>query len=40
MMENLVRILDAAVCSFDNDFKCSVMLVETSQWAEFNKVYF
>jgi len=39
MMENIARILNAACLSFDDVFKCVVMLADISQWAEFNKIY-
>jgi reactive intermediate/imine deaminase len=39
MMENIARILNAAGRSFDDVFKCTVMLADMSEWAEFNKVY-
>ena len=39
MMENIARILNAAGRSFDDIFKCTVMLADMSRWSEFNKVY-
>jgi reactive intermediate/imine deaminase len=39
MMENIARVLNAAGRSFDDVFKCTVMLADMSAWAEFNKVY-
>jgi reactive intermediate/imine deaminase len=39
MMENIARILNAQGCSFDDVFKCTVMLADMSQWGKFNKVY-
>ena len=39
MMENIAHVLNASGRSFDDVFKCLVMLADMSQWAEFNKVY-
>jgi 2-iminobutanoate/2-iminopropanoate deaminase len=39
MMENIARVLNAAGRSFDDVFKCTVMLADVSAWPEFNKVY-
>jgi reactive intermediate/imine deaminase len=39
MMENIARILNANGRSFDDVFKCTVMLADMSQWAAFNKIY-
>jgi reactive intermediate/imine deaminase len=39
MMENTARILNTAGRSFDDVFKCMVMLADMSEWMEFNKVY-
>ncbi len=39
MMENIARILNANGRSFDDVFKCTVMLADMSQWAAFNNVY-
>jgi|SRR5438105_14267162 len=39
MMDNIARILNAEGSSFDDIFKCTVMLANISEWEEFNKVY-
>lgn len=39
MMDNIARVLNAAGRSFDDVFKCTVMLADISQWAAFNDVY-
>lgn len=39
MMDNIARILNAQGRSFDDVFKCTVMLADMSEWPEFNKVY-
>lgn len=39
MMENIARILNAHGRSFDDVFKCLVMLGDMSQWTAFNRVY-
>lgn len=39
MMENIARVLNAEGRSFDDVFKCTVMLADMSEWREFNKVY-
>lgn len=39
MMENIARILNANGLSFDDIFKCTVMMADMSQWSAFNKVY-
>lgn len=39
MMDNIARILNAQGRSFDDVFKCTVMLADMSAWPEFNKVY-
>ncbi|HEY5047465.1 MAG TPA: RidA family protein [Rhizomicrobium sp.] len=39
MMENIARILNANGRSFDDVFKCTVMLADMAQWASFNSVY-
>jgi len=39
MMENIGRVLSANGRSFDDVFKCTVMLADMSQWAAFNRVY-
>jgi len=39
MMDNIARILNAEGRSFDDIFKCTVMLANMSEWEEFNKIY-
>ncbi|MGH6876371.1 MAG: RidA family protein [Rhizomicrobium sp.] len=39
MMENIAHVLNAAGCSLDDVFKCTVMLADMKQWAAFNTVY-
>lgn len=39
MMENIGRTLSDLGLSYDNIFKCSVMLADMKEWAAFNKVY-
>lgn len=39
MMENIAAVLAASGLSFDNVFKCTVMLADMAQWAAFNKIY-
>ena len=39
MMENIGAVLTANGLSFDNVFKCLVMMADMSQWGDFNKVY-
>ena len=39
MMENIARILKANGRSFDDVFKCTVMLADIKQWGTFNAVY-
>jgi len=39
MMENIARVLNAEGRSFDDVFKCTVMLADMSEWPRFNKVY-
>lgn len=39
MMENIERVLKHCGRSFDDVFKCTVMLADMSQWAAFNKIY-
>jgi 2-iminobutanoate/2-iminopropanoate deaminase len=39
MMENIARVLNSEGLSFDNVFKCTVMLADMSRWAEFNEIY-
>ncbi len=38
-LENMSAELKARGSSLDNVFKCSVMLDDIAEWAEFNKVY-
>jgi len=38
-MENIGAILKANDLSFDNVFKCTVMLADMAKWGDFNKVY-
>lgn len=38
-MENIGRVLKANGLTYDNVFKCLVMMADISKWAEFNKVY-
>ena len=38
-MENIGRVLKANGLSFDDVFKCTVMMADTSKWADFNKIY-
>lgn len=38
-MDNIAAALDFAGSSMENVFKCTVMLDDMSQWAEFNRVY-
>jgi 2-iminobutanoate/2-iminopropanoate deaminase len=39
MMENIGAVLKENGLSFDNVFKCTVMLADMAKWAEFNKIY-
>lgn len=39
MMDNIARVLNADGRSFDDVFKCTVMLADMSEWRRFNKVY-
>jgi reactive intermediate/imine deaminase len=39
MMENIRRVLSECGLTFDNVFKCTVMLADMSKWAAFNTVY-
>ena len=39
MMDNIAHVLDAAGRSFDDIFKCLVMLADMDDWAAFNGVY-
>ena len=38
-MENIGAVLKANGLTFDNVFKCTVMLADMKEWAAFNKVY-
>lgn len=38
-MDNLHSALDLAGAGFDDVVKCTVMMVDMKQWAEFNKAY-
>jgi reactive intermediate/imine deaminase len=38
-MENIGAMLKANGLSFDDVFKCTVMLADMSKWGDFNKVY-
>ena len=38
-MENIGAVLKANGLSFDDVFKCTVMLADMSKWGDFNKVY-
>ncbi len=38
-MENIAATLKKNGASYDDVFKCMVMLTDMSQWADFNKVY-
>ena len=38
-MENIGRVLRAHELSFDDVFKCTVMLADIGEWAAFNRVY-
>ena len=38
-MENIRAALAARGLTFDDVFKCTVMLADMSRWADFNKVY-
>ena len=38
-MDNIGRVLAAHGLSYDNLFKCTVMLGDMSKWGEFNQVY-
>jgi len=38
-MENISAVLKANGLTFDDVFKCSVMLADISKWGDFNKVY-
>jgi reactive intermediate/imine deaminase len=39
MMENIARVLNANGLSFDDVFKCLVMMKDMSEWPTFNKIY-
>lgn len=39
MMDNIARVLNAAGRSFDDVFKCTVMLADIAQWSTFNAIY-
>lgn len=39
MMENIGAVLKQNELSFENVFKCTVMLADMSKWADFNKIY-
>jgi reactive intermediate/imine deaminase len=39
MMENIARVLNSAGLSFNEVFKCTVMLADMSRWTEFNDIY-
>ena len=38
-MENIGAVLAENGLSFDDVFKCTIMLADMSNWAEFNSVY-
>lgn len=38
-MENIAATLKKNGASYDDVFKCTVMLTDMSKWADFNKVY-
>lgn len=38
-MENVAATLKASGSSFDDVFKCTVMLADMSRWEEFNRIY-
>jgi reactive intermediate/imine deaminase len=38
-MENIRAVLTANGLTFDDVFKCTVMLADMSEWASFNRVY-
>lgn len=38
-MANIGAVLEANGLSFDDVFKCTVMLADMSEWAAFNRVY-
>jgi reactive intermediate/imine deaminase len=39
MMQNIARTLEQNDLSFDDVFKCSVMLADMAEWRAFNAVY-
>jgi reactive intermediate/imine deaminase len=39
MMQNIARTLEQNGLSFDDVFKCSVMLADMAEWRAFNAVY-
>ena len=39
MMQNIARTLEQNGLSFDDIFKCSVMLADVGEWRAFNAVY-
>lgn len=39
MMTNIARVLEQNGLSFDDIFKCTVMLADMTAWAAFNKIY-
>jgi len=39
MMENIARVLNANGLSFDDVFKCLVMMKDMNEWGAFNKAY-
>lgn len=39
MMENIGAVLEENGLTFDDVFKCLVMMVDMSKWGDFNKVY-
>ncbi len=39
MFQNIARTLEQNGLSFDNVFKCLVMLADMSEWPAFNKIY-
>ena len=38
-MTNIARVLEQNGLSFDDIFKCTVMLADIGEWAAFNKIY-
>jgi 2-iminobutanoate/2-iminopropanoate deaminase len=39
MMDNIAHVLNAAGRSFDDVFKCQVMLADMDDWHAFNRIY-